>query len=221
MASPAKSEAFAANLALIRRAEALASDCAKSLRMASERVTAPCSRRHRSICCNNCLGNSFGVTTPLRVLRRRGRLPGNTADFFMGYFTAITTSQPAPGRSIRSRVKELARSANRRGPELTQDPPNGAPPVTLPSATPPAGRGKPLQRDLPMSTFAEQVLGTATADRLACILFAAVLYLGYGKLRGQLDVVCAANGPSNNVYGAYPRSDPEHAKAICDAQRGE
>jgi hypothetical protein len=72
-----------------------------------------------------------------------------------------------------------------------------------------------------MSTFAEQVLGTATADRLACILFAAVLYLGYGKLRGQLDVVCAANGPSNNVYGAYPRSDPEHAKAICDAQRGE
>lgn len=76
---------------------------------------------------------------------------------------------------------------------------------------------------MPMSTCAEQALGTATADRLACILFAAVLYLGYGnyQLRGQLDVVCAANGPSNNVYGAYPLSDPEHAKAICDAQRGE
>ena len=105
MASPAKSEAFAANLAVIRRVEALASACAKSRRMASERVTAPCSRRHRSICCNNCLGNSFGVTTSRRAPRRRGRMRGNTADFFMGYFTAITTSQPAPGRSTRSRVK--------------------------------------------------------------------------------------------------------------------
>jgi len=70
-----------------------------------------------------------------------------------------------------------------------------------------------------MSTFTEQVLGAATADRLAWILFAAVLYLGYGnyQLRGQLDMVCAANGLSNNIYGAYPLSDPEHAKAICDA----
>lgn len=78
-------------------------------------------------------------------------------------------------------------------------------------------------RDMPMSTFAEHVRGTATADRLAWILFAAVLYLGYGnyQLRGQLDVVCAANGRSTNVYGAYPLSDPEHAKAICEAQRGE
>lgn len=124
-------------------------------------------------------------------------------------------------RIVARAIAEVQTGKGQNGPE---DSPNGAPPVTLPpSATPPARRGKPLQRDMPMSAFAEQVLGTATADRLAWILFAAVLYLGYGnyQLRGQLDVVCAANGPANNIYGAYPLSDPEHAKAICDAQRGE
>src|SRR5215211_3925140 len=64
---PASSEAFAAALRLVRRSGSVPSACSTSRWMASERVFAPCSRRHRSICPKMFLGNRTAVTGSVPV----------------------------------------------------------------------------------------------------------------------------------------------------------
>lgn len=70
---PANSEAVAANLRVTRRPGSVPNACSTSRTMASDRVFAPFSRRHLSICRNTLLDNFTSITASLAA-RCRERL---------------------------------------------------------------------------------------------------------------------------------------------------